>query len=168
MLLSLGVVFAVVLVILGVTLRKHTQVTPSVNYKETLAEVAAQQLIPALKPRSLPRNAQVTSARFEPESYGSTGDMRWYLGITLSDASYLSLWQSTGPLQKVVTAVANGGVCQGSIRFAGQQWSTCEGGRPFSRVLYRQDQGISTVISGSSDWSAMKAFVSSLTPVSPS
>ena len=165
MVLSLGVVFIVVLVILVITQRKHSQVLPNVNYSQALATAASQDDIPALKPQALPKGAHVTSARFEPESYGATGDVRWYVGLTLANSSYVSLWQSTGPGHKIVSGVANGGMCQGTRTIAAQIWSLCDGGRPTSRVLFRTAGGVTTVVSGSATWADLVAFITSLIPV---
>lgn len=166
MVLSLGAVFIAVAVVLVVTWRpKHQSVAP-VDYAnaKSLALTAANW--PVLNPTQLPADYQVTSARFEAESYGEPGDSRWYLGLTSSDQKFISLWQSDGFLKDIQSAATNAGKCSTVISINGQDWTKCEAQKPETRSLVRKSDDLIYIVSGTADWNDLTDFAESLETLS--
>jgi len=164
MVLSMGAVLASVAIILIITHRSHQQVLPPVDFAGAVALAQTQTQLPIEVPTPLPSGYVVTSARFEPESYGATGDVRWYLGYQTPGAQYVSLWQSTGPAARVVAGATDGAACNGSVVILKETWQTCQNPKPLNRALVRVQGRITTVVSGTASFADLKAFAGTLQP----
>lgn len=167
MVLSMGAVLLAVALILIISWRPQKEVLPTVDYQAAVANARLQQTWPILIPASIPEGFKATSARFEPESYGSSGDVRWYLGFQTPSQEFVSLWQSDGPVKKVVAAASNNATCDGSTKIGGVTWSKCEVPDPITRAMYKTDGEVTTIVSGTASWDELTAFASSLTPAKP-
>ena len=163
MVYSLGAVFGVVAIILGVTWRSHSQVVQPVDYSGAVQQAVSAKVFPVLVPSPLPAGYVPTSARFEPETYGATGDVRWYLGFTTKSKEFVSLWQSTARQGRIVAATSNHGNCSQKEIIDGVQWTKCENPKPLARVLARTNNGVTTVISGTASFDELVAFSRTLT-----
>lgn len=158
MVYSLGAVFGVVAIILGVTWRSHSQVMPQVDYSGAVDQAVSAQAFPILVPSPLPAGYVATSARFEPETYGATGDVRWYLGFTTKSNEFVSLWQSTARQGAIMAAASNHGDCSQKETIDGVEWTRCEKAKPLARVLARNANGVTTVIAGTASFDDLVAF----------
>jgi Protein of unknown function (DUF4245) len=164
MVLSMGAVLASVAIILVITHRSHQQVMPPVDYAGAVALAQTQTQLAIEVPTPLPSGYEVTSARFEAESYGATGDVRWYLGYQTPAREYVSLWQSTGPAGRVVGAATNGAVCDGTVVILHETWKTCQKPKPLNRAIVRVQGHVTTVVSGTASFAELKAFAGTLQP----
>ncbi len=162
MVLSMGVMLALVAVILIVTYRPKNQSVEMVDYAGAVALATSQSQLPILVPEKLPSGSVVTRARFESESYGMAGDVRWYLGLRTGKNQYLALWQSNGTTGQIVRSVNGNGVCAGVVVIEGATWKKCEQSRPLTRVLYRVSGDVTSVVYGTTSWQALKSFANSL------
>ena len=162
MVYSLGAVFLVAAIILGVTWRSHSQTLPPVDYDGAVAQAVEAKVFPILVPKPLPTGYVATSARFEAETYGATGDVRWYTGFTTPDREFVSLWQSTGPMGKILAATSNHGECSQKQVINNVEWIKCENPKPLARVLAVKKDGVSTVVSGTASFAELEAFINSL------
>jgi hypothetical protein len=167
MVLSMGAVILTVGVILIISWRPQKEVLPSVDYQAAVANAKLAQTWPILIPETLPKGYNATSARFEPESYGSTGDVRWYLGFQTANNEFVSLWQSDGPTKKVVAAASNNAKCDALTEISGTTWSKCETADPLTRAIYKTDGDVTTIVSGTASWNELTSFASSLTLAKP-
>ena len=164
MVLSMGAVLASVAIILVITHRSHQQVMPPVNFAGAVALAQTQTQLAIDVPTPLPSGYVATSARFEPESYGATGDVRWYLGYQTPAKEYVSLWQSTGPTARVVAGATSGAVCQGSLLIRRTRWQICANQKPLNRALVRVEGHVTTVVSGTASFAELKTFADTLAP----
>ncbi len=158
MVYSLGAVFGVVAIILGVTWRSHSQAVQPVDYSGAVQQAVSAKVFPVLVPSPLPSGYVATSARFEPETYGATGDVRWYLGFTTKSNEFISLWQSTARQGAIIAAASNHGDCSGKQIVDGTTWTTCENPKPLARVIAKNQDGITTVIAGTVSFDELVAF----------
>lgn len=162
MVLSMGVMLALVAVILIITYRPKHQSVEMIDYAGAVALATSQSQLPILIPQELPSGSVVTRARFEPESYGMSGDVRWYLGLATNNNQYLALWQSNGMTGKIVRSINGNGICSGTVVIKGDTWKKCEQSRPLTRVLYRVSNDVTSVVYGTTSWAALKSFANSL------
>jgi len=165
MVLSMGAVLVTVALILIVTHRSRQQTVQPVDYAGAVALAQSQSQLAVDVPSPLPTGYVVTSARFEAESYGATGDVRWYLGYRTPTGEYISLWQSTGPSARVIAGATNGALCEGALTIGSTTWSSCSKEKPLTRALALVRNGVTSVISGTSNFSELKTFASSLQPL---
>lgn len=165
MVLSMGAVLVTVAVILVITHRSRQQTMPPVDYAGAVALAQSQTQLAVDVPTPLPKGYVVTSARFEAETYGATGDVRWYLGYRTPSGQYVSLWQSTGPSPRVLAAAAGGAKCDGVYPIGSVYWGACYSQKPLNRALGHVQNGVTTVVSGTASYAELEAFVKSLQPL---
>lgn len=163
----MGAVILAVGVILIISWRPQKESLPTVDYESAVANATAQQIWPVLVPQSLPTGYEATSARFEPESYGAPGEVRWYLGFQTANDEFISLWQSDGPLKKIVAAASNSAECNEVAQIAEASWTKCETEDPLTRTFYKSDGEVTTIVSGTASWEELTAFATSLIPAKP-
>jgi len=165
MVLSMGTVLVVVAVILFVTWRPKHQMTPVVDYQGAVSQAVVGQVWPILVPSAIPAGWTPTNARFEAETYGATGDVRWYLGFKTQDNQYVSLWQSNGPAGKVIAAATNSGQCLPTpVPINGTAWQECNQTQPLTHALVHTDGKVSTIVAGTADLQTLSQFAGSLVP----
>lgn len=162
MLLSLGVIFATVLVILVITWRPRDAYIPSVDFEDAKLNALATATWPIYIPSEIPSELTVTSARLEAENLGEPGDSRWYLGLTGQDDQFISLWQSDGNFKKISDAATNSGNCTEQIELLNVTWEKCFSPNPETRSLISIDGEVITIISGTAEWKDLENFVNSL------
>lgn len=160
MVLSMGLVIAVVALLLGVTHRSHQQVVYPVDYDATVAQAASSGAFPIVEPSPLPEGLTPSVARFEPETYGKAGDMRLYVGFTTASGGFVSVWQSNGGHDKVIANATNDGACEAAV----DGWQRCEQAKPLTRALVRVGDSPTLVVSGTVDWATLAAVRDSLAP----
>ncbi|MEY4311250.1 MAG: hypothetical protein RLZZ571_20 [Actinomycetota bacterium] len=162
MVLSLGAILATVLVVLVVSWRPKHELMQSVDFQSAKANAIATSSWPVLVPKEIPEGLSVTSARLEAESYGESGDTRWYLGFTGENNEFVSLWQSDGTFSKVKSASTNNGTCSEEKIIAGSNWEKCESAKPETRAFVKTEGELITVVSGTADWASLEEFINSL------
>ncbi|MFM1819425.1 MAG: hypothetical protein RIS61_1023 [Actinomycetota bacterium] len=162
MILSLGAILATVLVVLVVSWRPKHELMQSVDFESAKSNAIATSSWPVLVPKVIPEGLSVTSARLEAESYGESGDTRWYLGFTGKNNEFISLWQSDGTFSKVKSASTNDGTCSEEVTIAGSSWQKCESTKPETRSYVKTEGELITVVSGTADWAALENFINSL------
>ena len=158
----MGAVLIAVLVILAITNRSHQQITTKVDYLTAVKNATLQSSWPILTPKQIPSGYQVTQARFEPESYGQAGTMRWYLGLQSDNGKFVSLWQSDGPTNALVTAASNRGSCSGEVMLSTKKWIQCSKAKPLTRMIYRTEGNQTIIVTGTVSLQELKQFALSL------
>ncbi len=165
MVLSMGAVFIAAAVILVIAWRPQKDYIAPINYEEAIAGAALNSNWPVLVPKSIPEGFNVTSARLELESYGDSGDTRWYLGFATDD-EFISLWQSDGKLAEVLPAAIPNSSCDDSQIIAGNSWQKCIADKPKANGFVRTDGDLIYIVSGTVDWTDLENFINSLSAAS--
>lgn len=160
----MGAVILAVGVILIISWRPQKESLPTVDYQAAVANATMQQIWPVSVPAEIPAGYVATSARFEPESYGKPGEVRWYLGFQTAKGEFVSLWQTDGPTKKVVAAASNNASCEETTQIAGATWNKCEVQEPLTRTFYKVDGEVTTIVSGTTSWEELTSFATSLAP----
>jgi hypothetical protein len=167
MVLSMAAVGATVVVIMLIAWRPQQEVSQSVDYPAAVSSALISQTWPISVPSEIPSGYRATSARFEPETYGDSGDVRWFVGFQTESGEYVSLWQSDGPTKKVVAAATNSAPCDSSEVISGTTWQKCEIAKPLTRALVKTQGDVTTVVSGTVQWEELSRFAQSLEPAKP-
>jgi hypothetical protein len=162
MVLSLGAVSIAVVIVMAITWRPTEQAKQFVDYQGARDLAVATSNWPIYVPTSIPVGYQVTTARFESESYGATGDTRWYLGLTNETQEYISFWQSDGSGSQVIDAATNGANCSESEIIANVKWEKCFVEKPLTRAFVRTQGDLTFVVSGTAPWSELTKFTDTL------
>ncbi len=173
MILSMTAVIATVGVIMLLAWRPQQEVVQSVDYPAAVANAKLSQIWPISIPSEIPPGYRATSARFEPESYGEPGDVRWLVGFQTEVGEYVSIWQSDGPKRKVIATATNNADCEGTELITNNKtgvvstWQKCEIAKPLTRSFIQTNGEVTTVVSGTVQWPELLEFAQSLEPVSP-
>ena len=167
MVLSMTAVGAPVGVIMLIAWRPQQEVLQTVDYPAAVSTAVLSQTWPISVPSQVPAGYQATSARFEPESYGDPGDVRWFIGFQTPTGEYISLWQSDGNSKSVVAAATNSAPCESTKVIVDSTWQTCEISKPLTRSLVKSEGEITTVVSGTVQWEELVAFAESLQLAKP-
>jgi hypothetical protein len=115
----------------------------------------------------LPAGYQATSARLEPETYGGEGDIRWILGFQTESGEYVSIWQSDGPVKRVVAPATNSAPCESTETINGATWQKCETDQPLTRAFVKTEGDVTSIVSGTAEWDELLRFAESLVPAKP-
>ena len=173
MILSMAAVIGAVGVIMLLAWRPQQEVVQTIDYPAAVATAKLSQVWTVSVPGEVPAGYQATSARFEPESYGQEGDVRWLVGFQTQKSEYVSLWQSDGPKRKVIAAATNSAPCEETESITNTKssevatWQKCEIVKPLTRSYVRTDGEITTVVSGTVEWPELLKFAQSLEPLDP-
>jgi hypothetical protein len=167
MVLSMSAVLAAVGVIMLIAWRPQEEVTQRVDYESAVASAVIAQTWPISIPKSLPAGYQATSARLEPETYGGEGDIRWILGFQTESGEYVSIWQSDGPVKRVVAPATNSAPCESTETINGATWQKCETDQPLTRAFVKTEGDVTSIVSGTAKWDELLRFAESLVPAKP-
>jgi hypothetical protein len=167
MVLSMAAVIATVGVIMLLAWRPQEEVKQLVDYETAVSSAVIAQTWPISIPETVPMGYQATSARLEPESYGETGDIRWILGFQTQAGEYVSLWQSDGPIGRVVSVATNNANCGSSQSINGVTWQKCEIDKPLTRAFVKTEGDLTSIVSGTAEWDELLRFAESLILAKP-
>ncbi len=167
MVLSMLAVGATVAVIMLIAWRPQQEVSQSVDYSAAVSNALISQTWPISVPSEIPSGYRATSARFEPETYGESGDLRWFVGFQTESGEYVSLWQSDGPTKSIVAAATNSAPCDSTAEIAGTTWQKCEIEKPLTRAFVKSEGEVTTVVSGTVPWEELSRFAQSLEAAKP-
>lgn len=161
MVLSMGAVFVAVAVILVIAWRPAKDFIAPVDYNGAIDSAVVNSNWPIYIPKVIPENFEVTSARFERESYGDSRDTRWYLGFASAD-EFISLWQSDGDFAQIKSATIPNAQCTESKVIAEQSWQQCTSLASATNGYVRTDGELIYLVSGTVDWAELETFIASL------
>ncbi len=173
MILSMAAVIGTVGVIMLLAWRPQQEIVQSIDYPAAVATAKLSQVWPISVPSEIPPGYRATSARFEPESYGEVGDVRWLVGFLTQEDEYISIWQSDGPKGKVIATATNNAVCESTELITNTKtaiastWQKCESADPLTRAFVQTIGEVTTVVGGTVQWPELLEFAQSLEPVSP-
>ena len=161
MVLSMGAVFVAVAVILVIAWRPAKDYIAPVDYTGAIQSAVVNSNWPVYIPNQIPTNYEVTSARFESESYGDDSDTRWYLGFATQD-EFISLWQSDGDFAQIKFATIPNAQCSATQQIANEEWQKCVSLDPSTNGYVRTEGELIYVVSGNVDWAQLETFINSL------
>ena len=167
MVLSMTAVGATVGVIMLIAWRPQQEVLQTVDYPAAVSTAVLSQTWPISVPSQVPAGYKATSARFEPESYGDPGDVRWFIGFQTTTGEYISLWQSDGPVRSVVSAATNNAPCESTETINDVTWQKCETDKPLTRAFVKTEGDVTSIVSGTAQWDELLRFAESLVPAKP-
>ena len=173
MILSMAAVIGTVGVIMLLAWRPQQEVVQAIDYPAAVETAKLSQIWPISVPNKIPQGYRATSARFEPESYGEVGDVRWLVGFQTPAGEYISIWQSDGPKRKVIATATNDAACESTELITNAKtaiattWQKCETDKPLTRAYVQTNGEVTTVVGGTVQWPELLKFTQSLEPVSP-
>jgi len=162
MVLSMGLVLAVVAVALALTWRPLPDPVRVVDPAPVVAQAAAQADFAVQAPVGLPGGWRPTSARWQPTERSGAVPVLHVGYLTPADA-YAQVTQARidyGPYLAEQTA---NGVAIGPQDIANRTWVRMDSGADRSLVL--TEDGVTTVVRGSADWSELTLLAAALRPV---
>jgi hypothetical protein len=163
----MGAVIATVGVIMLIAWRPQQEVKQQVDYETAVASAVIAQTWPISIPKTLPSGYKATLARLEPETYGDEGDIRWILGFQTKAGEYVSIWQSDGPVKRVVAPATNSAPCESTETINGATWQMCEIDKPLTRAFVKTEGEVTSIVSGTAQWDELLRFAESLVPAKP-
>lgn len=157
----MAVVGVIVAFLVIITWRPHTQVVQQVDLAATVATAREQAPFQLAVPEEIPSGFSPTNARFEAESYGQPGQVRWFVSYVNEGGEYMSIWQSSGPAKKVIRAATNNGTCSEELTINNQNWQRCQTVKPQTRSLVFKSADYVVVVSGTAAWPKLENLAES-------
>jgi hypothetical protein len=164
---SLGVVLAVVLVLVLITIRTRGQEVRPVDYQSTLQQVRHAAPFAVEAPPTAPPGWVATSVTYDPPVVaGSGGVAHWHLGFYTAGKQYAGIEQSDGSGLGLLQDQLGDPARQGGSTVAGQQWERWSNGAGTRRALLRE-QGTGAansvvVLAGTADWQELEQLAAAL------
>lgn len=164
---SMGVVAAIIGVILLITWRPGPDPVREINAEPVALQVAAAVDFVLLYP-DLPEGWRATTARFEP-SEKSGDDPVWFNGWVSPDDEFAAVVQSEAENDSFIAEQTLGGVAvtdlPGDLNPAVKGWQPYLSSDGTQRSFVLQDDGVTTIVTGTLEWPELASFAASLQPV---
>lgn len=158
MVISLGLVLAVVAVIMFITLRPEPEAVKVVDITSMRTAAATQAGYPILTPAAM-EGLQATSVRWEPTE-GSQGVSVWHVGYVLDGEEYVQVSQAATADPGYIAEQTDGGRPIGTLDIMGSTWEQRESSTRRSLVLERD--GVTTIVSGTTSWDRLPTIAAAL------
>ncbi|MFE9117238.1 DUF4245 domain-containing protein [Streptomyces sp. NPDC007172] len=130
----------------------------AVNYKVELSTVRRAAPYPVAAPVGLPNQDKWKATSV---SYDGAKNNAWHLGFLDPQNQYIAVEQSTAPLDKFVAEVSRSATrTEKSQQIAGATWTYWDG--PKYDALVRQDQGHTTVVTGTAPYEQLVTMAGAL------
>lgn len=164
---SMGIVAGIIAVVLIVTWRPQPDPVREVDSAPVAAAVAAAADFEVLYPQ-VPDGWRATSARFEPTR--ESGDDRvWFNGWVTADDEYAAVVQSQAGnrrfIEEQTASTAPAVAVPPDLPAAVVGWEPYVSDDGTQRSLVRRQDGVTTVVTGTQDWTGVAAFAGMLQPV---
>jgi Protein of unknown function (DUF4245) len=131
--------------------------TPSVEYGPAAEAARDDAGYPILAPARLPDGWQATSVRYRPGERWA-----WHLGVLTADEEYVGLEQAPVEPDQLVEEAAEGTEPAGTTTIDGEVWQLRRDEERDETTLVRRSQGVTTLVTGSTDQSTLEDYVRSL------
>jgi len=161
MVLSLGVVLAVVAIVFLITLRQTPEAVKVIDAGPVLQAVQVNAPYPAVVPGTI-EGWRITSARV---SAPGESPFRWHVGYFTSTDRYAAAGQSSGSKQAYLNDERAGGTEVGTVRINGTTWTKIEREDGARRSLVRSADGVTTLVTGGGDFDELATLAKTLRPV---
>jgi hypothetical protein len=158
---SMAVVLALVFVIVLLAWRPTPDAVTVIDPGPAIASAQQQADFTVVVPEGLSADWRPTSARWEasPES----GDVPvLHIGFVTPSDQYGQVSQSRAASERYLVEQTSGGVPTGTRDVAGAVWQEWQADDRSSLVLI--DSGVTTIVSGTGDWTEIESLARSLSP----
>ena len=162
MVLSMAVVLAVVFVIVLLAWRPTPQVINVIDPSPAIAQATAQADFPLVTPIGLSDAWRPTSARWEPSPESGT-DPVLHIGYVTPTDQYGQVSLSRSATERYLGEQTSGGRPIDTREVAGAVWQRWEADDRRSLVLI--EDGVTTIVSGTGEWSEIEGLAATLQPV---
>lgn len=156
---SIALVLAVVVVVWLLVWRPTTATERVVDVAGVAGLAGSQADFPVLVPGST-SGLEATSVRWE-STKGSGGVPVWHVGYVMNGSDYLQVSQSTAATAAYLAEQTASGKPAGLAPISGATWMRYQ--TPERRSVVRMDGGVTTIVSGTADWSTLEAVATGLT-----
>ena len=158
---SMAVVLALVFVIVLLAWRPTPDAVTVIDPGPALASAQQQADFTVAVPSGLPADWRPTSARWEPSP--ESGDLPvLHIGYVTPTDQYGQVSQTRAATERYLIEQTSGGVPTGTREVAGSVWQEWQADDRRSLVLI--DSGVTTIVSGTGDWSEIEFLAGSLVP----
>lgn len=159
---SLGVVLAVVLVTVLITIRTQGQSVRVVDYSATLTEARRVAPFTVLAPEKLPAEWRATSGDYSPSQVtGKAGVVLWHLGFVTPAEQYAGMEQSNDQLSELVKTELGAARQDGTSTVNGVTWQRWSGDHGRRAITLVQDK-VPIVIHGTAQWAELEQLAGAL------
>jgi Protein of unknown function (DUF4245) len=168
MVLSMGLVALIIFAFMAISWRPQPDPVHPVDSLPVAQAAAAVASYPVLYPQ-VPAGWRATSARFAATEESNDKPV-WFNGWVTPDSQYAAIIQAKTTDEDFVAEQTIDGVplrdrSELPPSLAGwDAYITQDSGQ---RSLVRQDEGVTTVVTGTQSWAGLAAFVDMLSPVAP-
>ena len=164
---SMGIVAAIIAVVLLITWRPAPDPVRAVNAAPVAQQVAAAVDFDLLYP-DLSDEWRATTARFEPTEK-SGDDPVWFNGWVSPDEEFAAVVQSKAENDDFIEEQTAGGVqvddVPSGLDPAVKGWQVYLSGDGTQRSFVQQQDGVTTIVTGTLDWPDLARFAATLQPV---
>lgn len=169
MLISLAVLLVPVVLISWFFTRTPEPKAQPVDWRPVLADARSRSPYPVLAPENLPDTWVVTKARWAAVGQTSVNQQpapgnTWELGVMTPDQMYVSLTQRDAAGEPLVSDLSGGGYLDGTSTVGGVTWKRVLSPSGRTRVIYRTEGAVTTVVAGDVAYEGLDAFASTLKP----
>ena len=160
---SLGVVVAVVLVVVLLTMRSHGNPVRTVDYRDAYDEARIGAPFTLVLPVGLGPSWRATSAYFATAGDDGYTSGTWHVGFVTPEQQYAGFEQTAGSAAGVLRQVLQEPVDEGrSVTVQGQPWRQWSDGGSDHRALVRRSSGVTVVVDGSAGWPELERLAGAL------
>lgn len=131
--------------------------TPALDYQTAVQAARDDAGYPVLAPAELPDGWEATSVRYTPAP-----EWGWHLGILTDDEEYVGLEQAVIDPADLIESAAEGTQPDGTIEIDGTEWQVRRDESRGETTLVRQQQDITTLVTGTASQETLEDYVRSL------
>lgn len=131
--------------------------TPPVDYQTAVTAARADSGYPVLAPTGLPDGWEATNVRYTPGN-----EWAWHLGVVTADEEYVGLEQARIDPDSLIEIAAEGTEATGTTEIDGVVWQVRTDESRGETTLVRQQQGVTTLVTGSASQETLEDYVRSL------
>jgi Protein of unknown function (DUF4245) len=131
--------------------------TPAVDYQTAVTAAREESGYPVLAPADLPDGWEATSVRYTPGA-----EWAWHLGVLTADEEYVGLEQARIDPDSLIETAAEGTEPTGTTEIDGAAWQVRTDESRGETTLVREQQGVTTVVTGSASQETLEDYVRSL------
>ena len=161
MVLSLGLAFGVIALVLFLTYRPGSEQVRVVEYVPTVNAARDAGAFDVAAPVGLSDGWVSTSVRYQPSAI-DPAIATWHLGFVTPDTQYVAIEQTNGTDDDFLRESTAEGSADGSVVIEGRQWQRYVSESSGHRSLVSKSDGITTVVTGTLSFDELAEFLATL------
>lgn len=154
-------VLGLIVVVWGLTWLQHRpreDPARTVHYGAVLATARSQAPFRVLAPNPVPTGLRATSVRWD----GAGHEKSWELGFVTSGHEFIGVYQGNGPAADVIAASTPATDSGPPVVIGDEVWKTLTASDRGETALVKTVSGVTTIVTGTADQSALAAFAHAL------